>query len=307
MPPRKAKPKVKAPAVIRNVPRRSWVVFIADIHAGSMHGVLNPATKIDTIDAMNRPRPLTFTPSVWSETMWPLFGEEWPQRMADMAGNNPVAAIIMGDVTQGNRHPEGLYTAGVANQIEMARWALDPWLQLPTLDTVGIVAGTGVHSFGEGTSEQSLSGLVKAYRPALDVQAGYHYGHDISGALIDYSHHGPSVGRTEWTTTNAAKSYALSMLMADQRHGRQSPDIIARGHVHVPIGELVRYGQRRAWMVVCPANQAPNDYAREAARSPVDWTFGVVAVEILGGKVVGYPIELCKTIDIRTRRVTTYD
>lgn len=302
-----AQRKEAAPAFLRRNHRR-LVAFIADIHAGSTHGLLNPETKIETVDkATNRETVKTFAPSVWSEILWAHTGVEAPARVREMADGDSVDLIAVGDVTQGNKHPDGLYTASVSSQIEMAYQALLPFLNLPTLKTFGVVAGTGSHSFGEGTSEEQVAAKVKDRHKLLDVECAYHFLHTIGGVPFDITHHGANVGGKPWTDGNAVRGYVMGELAADVSAGRESPKVYVSAHVHRPVAELVRYGQRRAWGIVCPANQAPNDYARKAGRSPRDWTFGVVVVEIIDGKVVGEPIELCKTLDIRTRRETTYD
>ena len=306
--PRKPAKTTRFDVHVRLKHSRCIVPLIADIHAGSIHGMLNPETKIDTIDkATDRAYVKTFTPSVWSEILWQQTGIDAVNRVRELADGDPVHPRVLGDVTQGVRHPEGLYTANVSSQIEMAYWALLPWLTLPTARSFGIVAGTGVHSLGEGGSEEMIAAKVKDRHGRLDVSAAYHFWDNIGGVPFDLTHHGPNVSDRLWTDGNGVRAYVIGELAKDVAAGRESPKVYVSGHVHRPVCELARYGQRRAWGIVCPANQAPNDYARKAGRSPRDWTFGVVVVEIIDGKIHGEPIELCKTIDIRTRRETTYD
>lgn len=295
-----------APVISDASPRRTLVVLISDIHGGSKHGVYNPDTEYDSLDSIGDPTTEKHEPSIWSSTMWPAFGVEWPARVAEMAQGDPVTIAYMGDITQGSNHPEDLYALDMSEQLEIALWALKPWLSLPTARHLRVIAGTASHEY-DGGAARTFATMAGDRHARLTVTADKHGMVDIGGVWFDLSHHGPSVGRTSWTTENAARSYAKDILIRDAQVGRPSPRVIVRGHVHVPVSELVRYGQSRAWMIVCPANQGPNTYARKAARSPIDWTFGVVVIEIVDGKIVGEPIEMCKTLDIRTRRETTYD
>lgn len=299
--PRKPKPQTRRATPPTN---DCIVAVISDTHGASKLAPINPATRLDDLSTH---KPLTIAPTAASELVWASFGVEWPAEAAAIADGRPVDIRHTGDVVQGNRHPEELYVTSPAHQVEIARMQLDPWLRLPGVRSVRFVAGTGVHEFGEGAGAQLLASEVRSrYTKIGAVDSAYHYLDTIAGVRFDLAHHGPGAGRYMWSGNAAARNYALDIVRADVRDGYTPPDVIVRGHVHTPLREAVwdDYLEHLAWMIVAPAMQYPNDYARNRGRSPGRFCFGVTLFDIRGGKIHGAPIKLWRTVDTRREVVT---
>lgn len=281
------------------------VVSLFDRHAASKMAPINPATRLEDLSTGKAQR---IGATAVSEMLWEPFGVEWPDEVRRIAGGRPIDIIDGGDPTQGNKHPEELYATSPAQQVEIARMQIDPWLRLPGVRSVLFTAGTGSHEFGEGAATQSLAAIVSSmYTKIGKVRSAYHYLATIGGLPFDIAHHGPSAGRSEWTRDNGARSYARGIMIDDLLDGKRPPAAILRGHIHVPLTTLVDVRDNWSWMCVNPSMQYPNDYARKAARSPARFTFGVTVFDIRGGEIHGRPIRLWKTVDTRTEVVTDYD
>jgi hypothetical protein len=188
----------------------------------------------------------------------------------------------------------------MANQILIANANLRPVLEMPNVMKMRIAAGTAAHTFSEGSSAILVAQMLSQEYKDKDIQALYHGLMDIDGFVMDYSHHGPSTGARTWLSGNVARYYLQSLMLAEITAGRKPPNVVMRGHFHEPICERVCIGGFESWIVVTPALCMMDDHSRQATRSKPTVTVGMLALEIVDGKMLDIQ-EHYKTIDIRTK------
>lgn len=270
------------------------IVEVSDSHGASKLAPINPETRlVNLVDNS----PITIAPNAIGQMIWDDFGVRWPGEALDIADGRNIHFRHRGDVVQGTKHSEELHATNIAHQVEIARMQLDPWLRLPNVKSVRLATGTGAHEFGEGAGSALLAAIVEqTYK--IPTGVGYHDRETIAGVLFDAAHHGPS------GTRNAMHNYAIARIVEDMLDGKRPADVIVRGHVHTPGIEHVSVRDHWAWMVVAPALQYPNDYARNKAKSPARFCFGVTVYDIRGGKIHGAPIKLWRTVDTRREVIT---
>jgi hypothetical protein len=262
---------------------RKLVAFLADTHAGHKLGLMPPG--VELLDDSG-PEPRTWTPPLTAIQEW-----LWMQYVADMgavwalAGKAPVTLVHGGDVTWGARFPTQLVSTRLSDQLLVALGNLLPWYEHKGLRSVVLVQGTESHEFGEGSAPIALAEqLVKRF-PKVSTTCTRHALLSIDGLLVDVAHHGPGVGGRAWLTGNELRYYTRSILMDDIVDGRKPPDVIVRAHYHHGIRETVRVGEHTCEAFVLPAYCGMTHYSSQVTRSAYMLSCGLVALEIVDGKV----------------------
>jgi len=168
---------------------------------------------------------------------------------------------------------------------------------------IRIAEGTSSHSFGYGDAEMILRERMKDRRPNLDIEVMQHGLSTVFGCTIDYAHHGPSSGSREWLKGNMALYYLRDIMMKDILRGRKPPDLVLRGHYHSLVQVFNRMNGAdgkvyRSWLYVLPALCGANGFAVQVTKSEYEITNGIVAWEIIDGRV-RESFEFVKVTDIR--------
>ena len=282
--------------------QRVVVGIVSDTHAGHSLGLANPQTKLyDPIfgelyhPALNLPQ----------RRLWEWYEQDVAGVLA-VAGSDPLIVAHLGDPTQGNRWAGELMDARMSSQIEIAAANMEPWRGAKNLRAIRMVAGTGVHEFGEGSSARMTARILKEQAPELDVDSSYHPMLKAGGAELDLAHHGPHPGSRAWLKGNILRLYTLSIMQAALENGENPPAFVGRGHYHSYTYEVVTKRARgqtfQTHGMILPCYCFPGEHARKAAQSPSHVTLGMVALEIVGGRIQRC-IEFMRTVDFRTREV----
>ena len=232
------------------------------------------------------------------EWLWNVYNKILEQT-TEIAGNDEIVCIHLGDVCHGKKHPAQLMTTRDEDQITIATTALS-WLRALNLRSMVITAGTGAHTFGEASATVAVANRLK-HQHKIPVEVVYHGLFDIDGLIIDAAHHGPGPGSRSWLTGNVARYYLRSLMIADIVANQYPPDLVLRGHFHTKVNEAVSVGDYESRIIVCPSLCFISEYARQATKSIPRVTVGGVLFEIDGGHVVGKHW-LTDTVDVRTRR-----
>jgi hypothetical protein len=159
-----------------------------------------------------------------------------------------------------------------------------------------------VHELGEGSAQITLADtLGKELRKPIEVM--YHAEASVDGFVMDLAHHGPPPGVRNWLRGNVLRLYTQSIMDDCLKSDREPPHFLARGHYHQFVTEVVTRQNAKTWecrATICPPYCLIDDYARKVAKSPYRATVGMVALEIIGGRLIRQH-EYIRTIDFRTR------
>lgn len=279
--------------------RRDIILKVSDPHCGFELGLTNPETKLTDQNGKDR-RISDLNES--QGFLWEAF-ENGLKEVEKLAGGDPIHAFFMGDITHGNKFVDQQVTTRMSDQVSYAVYAADPVFRLKGIKSCHFAYGTGVHVFGEGSSEILVSEFLKERYPKINTRSLYHGLAYIGKFAIDYSHHGPHPGTRNWLRGNVARLYLQSKMMDDLDNGQRPADLVARGHYH----SFVRtwYGMSRggewfeSWLIIMPPMCFVNDHARKATQSAYRVSPGIVAVEVINGRLHNI-FPFTRTLDIRT-------
>ena len=210
----------------------------------------------------------------------------------------PVTVIILGDLTQGNRHPDLYVSDRLTDQIAIAEQALRPIYALPNLRGVHIACGTGAHNWGAAATEILIASHLQCQYPDIDMAITYHGLMDIDGAGIDYAHHGPGVGNRSWLRGNMVRFYLRDLMMREIANHRTPPKVVLRGHVHNDCYEYLQDGEYSSHCFILPSLAGLGEYAQQATRSIESITNGTLMITMDGGEVAQIKKDY-HTLDLR--------
>lgn len=280
--------------------RRRIVAALADLHSGHKLGLMDPETVLPSDDG-----PYTPSTTATQRYLWGLY-QEYIGQVVELAAGDDIVLFHNGDLMHGDRYPEQLVSTRKADFVLIAARNLRPWMRVPNVKALRILLGTAAHNFGEGSAEILVAEMLAGQCPKLDVRAYYHGLVGVGGVEFDVSHHGPYPGSRKWLEGNSLRYYLRSLMMDELLDGREPPRVVLRAHYHRYLRETVRVEVRdRTYendIVLLPSFCGLGGYAHQRARSVHKQTHGLVAFEIVGGRLVDiYPFK--KTLDVRTKEV----
>lgn len=282
--------------------RRHIEALITDTHGGFKFGLMPIGLElIDEYSEVWHPQPTS-----WQRVLWDQL-ERCVDNIKHLAGRDPVRVLHLGDPTHGNHFPDKeLVSTRAYDHFIIAVENARPLLELPTIKSYMMVEGTGVHEFQQGTATYTVRDLLKKDYPKVDVQAHPHVLMKSGGLRWDMAHHGPSPGIREWTKGNVLRLYTQSLMKNGLKNGEIPPDVLLRGHFHEYTYEIVTERARgRTWhthSMIVPAFTALDNYARKVTRSKHKTAFGMVAIEVINGrihKVYDEEPDFIQTVDLR--------
>jgi hypothetical protein len=283
--------------------KRVIAVAFSDTHGGHRLGLLNPETVLETEDEEGEVIP--YQPGLYpaQEFLWETYTKHIGE-ITKLAGKDEIIVKVMGDIVQGNKYAHEWVSTRVSDQFDIATWNMKPWLQLPNVKTVRFAKGTAAHNFGEGSGEITVAKMLRAEYPKKNIRTIYHGLAKIAGVTFDFAHHGPGTGLRNWLKGNTARYYLRSLMEDEFDDGNAPPDVVLRGHFHEYISEVLTKFHRDKYytsrMVILPSYCMLDDYARQATKSASKVRFGMVAFEIVDGKILDV-IPLIERVDLRTR------
>jgi hypothetical protein len=283
------------------------LAVISDTHGGSQFGLMCPTVRLPKEDiAGNIIGEWTPNPTAAQEYLWGLYSNNLCQ-IRDMANGSPITALHLGDITNGDKHPEGNISTRRADQILVAQANTRTMLDILKPKSFRLAMGTQAHNFGEGTAEIILCELLKTEYPEIDIATMYHSEADIDGIKVDYSHHGPPVGGRSWLEGNVAYLYTKSIMIRMLMAGKRPPDLLLRGHRHeacLATAHLFVNGLLyTTTLCVLPSFSMLSDYGHQATQSAGGIINGMAVWQIHDGKLDHTPITMFRTIDIRTKEI----
>lgn len=294
---------------------RSLLIVTSDWHCGHRLGLMNPETVLyeQLIDGKQSTiSKVDYTLTEFQDYLWHNVWMKGVEDIKHLADGCPVAVIVNGDITHGNKYPDQLLTTSIANQFLISEKVLQPWIEkIPGFKFLRFAFGTGSHIFSEGTSPVIVSELMRPKYPDIDIGVVHHGLLDAKGIRVDYAHHGPSQGIREWTEGNQLRYYLKSIMARAFKDGEQPPNVVYRSHYHYPVREIVttfadngngrpRTVESRIYLT--PSMCGMNDYAYQATRSTTKLYNGWMVLEIEDGKIKDdYLDDFVWILDLRTK------
>lgn len=162
------------------------------------------------------------------------------------------------------------------------------------------VVATGVNNFLEGSADILIAEQLRAMYPEKNISNLYHGLLEIDGFNIDYAHHGPYPGSRDWLRGNVASLYLRDIMMRSIRQGEKPPDLVLRAHYHSDVIAPIYVGDYFSQLIVSPSYSLLGDHAHQAARSPDTIRNGLMAVELVDGKLIKIH-KFIHTLDVRTK------
>lgn len=282
---------------------RKVVVLLADTHGGHKLGLLNPDTILEDEDEEGDPKPYHPRLTATQEFLWQCLDEDLAN-VRKLADGCPIVVIDCGDITHGDKYPEQLVSTRKADQIEIAVCNTKPLLELPNVQKMRFMMGTGAHGFGEGSAAILVaSRLCKEY-PQVDIATRTHALFGVGTVTIDCAHKGPGAGIRNWTVGNQVRYYTKSVMADSIDNDENPPTVLVRAHFHEGVWETVRketvHGNYTTEAFILPAYCGLSYHARGATQSRARISCGLVALEIDEGKLAGcHPF--WRVVDLRTR------
>lgn len=287
-------------------PKRFLFVIVSDTHAGHRLGLLNPETTFIEYDENGEvyDEPVSLTKS--QEYLWKLYSSHI-EAVKKLANGDPIILLHNGDLTIGVKYPRQMSFTAISNQIISAYMNLEPWFKVPNLRAVRLTYGTQSHELFEGTAPRLVVSKLKDKHPDSDIQMIKHGLSEIEGSSFEYAHHGPYTGSRKWLEGNVALYHLKDRMFSELLAHKTPPKYYIYSHYHTPVEVYCSIRQNgafaRSWLFVTPSYQLMGDYAHQATRSRGYVTNGCLVLECLGDRLVGDPIWLTETSDIRTKEV----
>jgi hypothetical protein len=232
--------------------------------------------------------------------------EEDRLAIRDLAGKDRIVFVEMGDMTQGVVFKDNLAETELASQVAMAEWTIRPWLEMENVKAVRIVQGTGVHLWGTGSTEKIIASKLREQYPNKNINIANHYALDVDDFLMDIAHHGPGPGSRNWLKGNVLRLYAQSEMMDLVVMQKPVPSLMLRAHFHEMTTATATYQvggkiwEMSAW--ITPPYAFINNHAQKAVRSPGRMGIGMLAFELINGKLYDKHTFM-HYVDLRTREV----
>jgi hypothetical protein len=284
-------------------PHRRIVACFADTHAGHKLGLMPPDTVLYDEDEEGNLVPYKPRLTATQKYLWRCYEDDL-DNVSALAGGDPIILIHDGDITHGLKYPSQLVGTREADQYIIACGNMRRALQLPNITALRLMQGTASHTFGEGTAPIIVARQLGAEYSDIDIKCPAHVLLDVDGVVFDVSHHGPGPGSRSWLAGNILRYYTRSIMLDELADGEKPPDVVMRAHFHTLVIETVRLITKRGIYTteafVLPSYCGLSEHGRQVTRSTYRISCGLVAIEIVGGKIAGvHPF--WRINDLRTR------
>lgn len=281
--------------------KRTILAVVSDTHGGHRLGLMNPDVLLYEETEDGELEPYTPEPTSSQKYLWRLY-LNGIKATVKLAAGDDIIMIHNGDLTQGHYYKDQLVSTRMADQILIAAANIAPWMKVPGLKMVRLASGTQSHIFGENSATVIVHQLLVAKYNHIDIKSVNHGLMDIAGLQVDYAHHGPYPGSRIWLKGNVARYYLRDLMMRCVMESVAPPGLVLRSHYHEFVKEYLHIGGHDSWLVITPSVCMLGDYARQATRSTHKVTMGMLAVELVDGRLIDIH-KYTSTVDIRTKEV----
>lgn len=284
---------------------RTIGLCISDTHGGFKLGLMNPDVKLHEEDEAGNITTYTPKSTAVQKYFWQLLLDGC-KAIEQFANGDPIVIIHFGDATHGNKYPRTLVTTELADQPIIAISNMQPLMSLPNVRTFRLVAGTDAHNFDDSSAEKLIISNIKLMYPDINSELVTHGLGNIDGVTIEYAHQGPFTGSRQHLKGNIAHQYLRDKMTSELLGGRTPPTLYGYGHYHewIRVAETVSVGDKdyTSTLFVMPSFNFPNLWTTAATRAQSRFTHGIVALEIIDGKLTDIR-RFTRTIDRRTKEI----
>jgi hypothetical protein len=284
---------------------RTIGLCMSDTHAGFKYGLMNPEVELYDTDEEGNLTPYTPAATAVQKYFWQLYTDAI-EAVRKFANGDPIVVIHFGDATHGDRYPHTLVSTEIADQPVIAVYNLRPILSLPNVRSFRLTAGTEAHNFDDANAEKMIIDNVKLLYPSIDCELVIHGLGNIDGLEIEYAHQGAYTGSRHHLRGNVAHQFLRDKMTMELMAGRTPPKIYGYGHYHewIRVSETISVGDKdyTSNLIVIPSFNFPNLWTTAATRAQARFTHGVIALEIVDGKLTDVK-RFTKTIDRRTKEI----
>jgi hypothetical protein len=237
--------------------------------------------------------------------LWDEF-QEHKKQLIDLAGKDEIIVLVGGDVTHGKRYPDKeRVSVREYDDYAIAADVLGELAELKNVKRMRLVRGTGSHVYGHGTAELVVARILEA-EYGIDAKVAYHYLLNIRGVNFDIAHHGPGPGIRNWLKGNVLRYYVRSIVTSAIMEQEDVPDVLLRWHFHRYVPDTHEYRSNGTTYItrsrICPSYSYIDDHARQVTKSVSKLTVGMLAFELINGKVKD-DYEFLSSIDLRRKEV----
>ena len=270
--------------------KRRLVVALADMHAGHVLGLLNPATVlVRQIDEHGEYEEWCPELTATQRLMWPMF-QGHVDELEELAGKDEIVVFNVGDPTHGTKYMQGLIAdVSRSDQRIIAASNLNPIIRLPNVRILRMFSGTPAHVW-PGSADAKVAWQLRQDYPQKDIQSVHHSRMSIDGVWFDTAHHGPQPGSRDWLRGNVALYYLKDRIYRDRRMGKEPARVYIRGHRHqyVPVPFIDRWKGREMKhnLTVVPSYCGLTSHARQVTQSEPELVNGMCVYELVDGKLV---------------------
>lgn len=276
-------------------------MFLSDIHSGFSLGLTNPDTILyDKNGDKFHPELTNSSAYLWNDVFVPAVNE-----ISKFSDKDEVILITLGDLTHGKRYYSEQLTSRISDDVIIA-WQNLEYVKSKMKNLVAIynTIGTGVHNYGEGSSEMLITHFLKEKYPHMDIQITDHGLLVIGEYSIDHAHHGPGAGIRNWTKGNVAEIYLKSLMMDEIDHGDNPADLYVRGHFHEYVRKIHVINKPEkdyeSEIIILPSMCMISEFAKKVGKSPPWITNGIIVKELINGKCT-QTLKFTKTSDVRRK------
>jgi len=284
--------------------KRGILAVRADTHGNSKQGLMRPGILLPGIDLQGKHHPWEPGATAGNQYLWECY-EKDIEDLKHLAGKDEIIVAELGDVAHGTKYPDEAVSTRLSDQMAIAEDNFHPLISLKNVKHVRIVTGTGAHSFGEGSAEYMLAASLAAGY-GKDVVTSPHYLLTAFGIECDIAHHGGWPGSRNWLKGNVLRYDVKSRMMDDIQVGIKPPDLVLRAHYHTYVPEIVHIRTRErtytTWVSISPSYSLLSDHARQITRSISHVCNGMLAYEIINGKILERH-EFLHTVDLRRKEI----
>lgn len=278
--------------------RRRILLAMADMHSGHKMGLLSPEVVLvrETDDGESE----YWTPELGATQRWLWECYEWClDEAAELAGDDEIVVLHAGDATQGDYHSGAMKDVTRDDQREIARVNLSRAARMRQVLAMRLTTGTAVHV--PDAAEAKIAAALNG-KDGVEVRAAHHERLMLDGVLFDVAHHGPPPGVRDWLKGNTALYYLKSCIYADRRLGKEPSRVYVRGHFHeyvpAPYEDIWHGNHCKYDLTVVPSFCGFTEHARKVTRSAPELTVGMVAYEIVNGRLADI-VPLTRSVDLR--------
>jgi hypothetical protein len=291
--------------------KRTIIGIRGDTQGGHSGGLLNPDTLLPDMEIDEEGNVVTG----WRHVeLRPIQKRLWQWHSQDLedikklASGDPIVWLEMGDLTQGNVFRDDLSIVSMSEQWHVSRFNTMPLLELPNVKAMYVTRGTGVHVWGEGSTETMLVTQLRREYPKINIAITSHWLLDLDGFTLDIAHHGPGAGIRNWTRGNAFELYAKSVMLDDIDVRQTHPSALVRAHRHEFIYRRpIHQVKNRVWEMpsfISPPYCFIGDHAQKVMNSPSWMGVGMLALEVINGKLHDWH-PFTHFVDLRAREVVS--